>query len=75
MESQLDDLSLHQEEEDGFVFDDGSLGNQNSLFDFCAIGRFLTDRSLNFNAMKGMITSIWRPAKGICIKELDHNRY
>ncbi|KAJ9190024.1 hypothetical protein P3X46_001261 [Hevea brasiliensis] len=39
------------------------------------IGRFLTDRSINFIAMKNTLASLWRPIKGVVIKELRINLY
>ena len=35
------------------------------------MGRFLTDRAINFVAMKNTLASLWRPVKGVHIKDLS----
>ena len=35
------------------------------------MGRFLTDKAINFPAMKNTMAALWRPEKGICIKDLS----
>lgn len=37
---------------------------------FCLIDHFLTDRVINFPAMTHTMASLWRPSKGVCIKDL-----
>jgi 14-3-3 protein epsilon len=63
----LEDLSLQDEE--GFVFDleEGEV----EIIDFrwCLVGRFLGDRSIHVNSMKVTMADIWRPVKGVKIKE------
>ncbi|KAF4404571.1 hypothetical protein G4B88_005957 [Cannabis sativa] len=41
----------------------------------CLVGKFLTDRTIDFDAMRHMMASLWQPGKGLYIKELDTNRY
>ena len=58
------------EVEDGLVFP-GLEGSQSSpVYDICLVGTFLADPSLNFNVMKHKMDSIWRPGRGINIKDL-----
>jgi 14-3-3 protein epsilon len=63
----LENLSI--QEDDGFVFDldDGEEG----VIDFrwCLVGRFLGDRSIHVNSMKVTMADVWRPVKGVKIKE------
>jgi hypothetical protein len=63
----LEDLSLQDDE--GFVFDveDG----EEDVIDFrwCLVGRFLGDRSIHVNSMKVTMADVWRPVKGVKIKE------
>lgn len=40
-----------------------------------AIGRFLTDRPINVLAMKNIMAAVWRPVKGVWIKELGPNLF
>ena len=39
------------------------------------VNRFLTDRTINFAALKDTLIPIWRPVKGIYVKELRLNLY
>ena len=71
MDSRLENLSLSVDEEEELVLDTGEDGSTTQSFDLCLIGRFLNDRMINFNAMKHRLASVWRPGKGICIKEIN----
>ena len=71
MDSRLENLSLSVDEEEELVLDTGEDGSTTQSFDLCLIGRFLTNRMINFNAMKHRLASVWRPGKGICIKEIN----
>lgn len=71
----MEDLSLSKEEDEGFILDDSSFSEGDSEVRLCLVGRFLTDRPINFSAMKNRMAGIWRPGKGICIKEIDSNLY
>uniref|UniRef100_A0A803NPV8 Reverse transcriptase domain-containing protein n=1 Tax=Cannabis sativa TaxID=3483 RepID=A0A803NPV8_CANSA len=57
--------SSSSNEEDDQAFDDR----------WCLVGKFLTNRSIDFDAMRHMMASLWQPDKGVYIKELDSNRY
>ncbi|XP_037496341.1 uncharacterized protein LOC119371035 [Jatropha curcas] len=62
-------LSVNGEEDDGLVFeedDELSTGSDNSL---CLVGRFLIDKTINFQAMKQTFASLWRPFMGMSVNE------
>ena len=42
---------------------------------YALIGRFLTDKPINFVAMKNTMASIWEPRKGIAVTEVGAGRY
>ena len=46
--------------------------NEAPKIDFCncLVGRFLTDKVISFLAMKNIMASLWRPGRGVCIKDL-----
>ena len=44
-------------------------------FELSMVGRFLIDRSINFNFMSDRLSHMWRSRKGVCISELDTQRY
>ncbi|CAH9120552.1 unnamed protein product [Cuscuta epithymum] len=39
------------------------------------VGVVVTDRKIRFHALKDLLASIWRPGKGVSIKEIDNKRY
>ena len=58
-------------EEEGLVIEDVDLDVQTEDFRWCLVGRILTDKVVNFGAMKNTLASLWRPVKGVSIKELE----
>lgn len=42
---------------------------------FVLIGSFLTEKNINFQAMKNVLASIWRPREGMEIHDLGDRRY
>ncbi|MCI19702.1 hypothetical protein A2U01_0040862, partial [Trifolium medium] len=48
----LDSLSLHETEEEGFSFEFEEEGESQVDFQWCLVGRFLCDRPIHFNSMK-----------------------
>lgn len=75
MEEGMAMISLEGEEEGGLVYEE----NESELSDidvrWCLIGRFLTESSIDFQAMQHKMASLWRPGKGMYVKELERNRY
>jgi hypothetical protein len=63
----LENLSLQEEE--GFVFDLEEGEEEVVDFRWCLVGRFLGDRSIHVNSMKVTMADVWRPVKGVKIKE------
>lgn len=37
----------------------------------CLVGRFLTDESIRVQTMKDRMVDVWRPGKGLVIKEVE----
>ncbi|KAK6138367.1 hypothetical protein DH2020_027896 [Rehmannia glutinosa] len=79
METPLEDLyermRLEEEEENGLVIEQEESDESAKSFQWCLAGRFLTNRSINFLAMKNTLASLWRPVKGVLIKELGPNMF
>lgn len=75
MDSLLADLSLSKDEDEELVLDSSNLDRNPELFDYCLVGTFLTDRTINFNIMKHRLASIWRPGKGVAIREIGSQRF
>ena len=69
-----ENVSIEEEEEGGLIVegDDVDEGEETKIdFRYCLVGRFLTDKVINFSAMKNTMASLWRPGKGACIKDLS----
>lgn len=63
----IDDLNLSDDE--GLTFD---IEEENdSLYDpkLCLVGRFLVNRPVQLNSMKKRMSEVWRPVKGVAVKE------
>ena len=75
MDLSLSALSLSQGETE-FLSLEGvdDVGGENT-FELSLVGRFLTDRSINFNFMRDRLSHLWRPGKGVCISEFANQRY
>lgn len=42
---------------------------------FILVGKFLTDKNINFLAMQNMMAALWRPREGVEIHDLGNNRF
>ena len=42
---------------------------------WCLVGRFLTDSPIDFQAMQHKMASLWRPGRGLYVKQLEGNRF
>ncbi|KAF4348767.1 hypothetical protein F8388_021953 [Cannabis sativa] len=72
IEEQAAGITL-DDEEIGFSF----VGGEEEPFDvrWCLVGRFLNVGLMDFQAMQNMIVFLWKPVKGLYVKELDNSRY
>lgn len=42
---------------------------------WAAVGRFLADKSIRVEIMKQVLASVWRPVKGVRVKEIPNSRF
>uniref|UniRef100_A0A803Q3T6 PHD finger protein ING n=1 Tax=Cannabis sativa TaxID=3483 RepID=A0A803Q3T6_CANSA len=42
---------------------------------WCLVGRFLTNRLIDFDKMQNILASLWQPGMGMFVKQLDNNRF
>ncbi|XVF75725.1 hypothetical protein PTKIN_Ptkin13bG0209800 [Pterospermum kingtungense] len=75
MEKNLQGLTISTGEEDEFILGPDEEVHDDKQFDFYLVGRFLTDRSINFNVMRNRLAAIWRPRKGTCVKDIGEGFY
>jgi hypothetical protein len=72
----LDGLSLHEEEEEeGFCFDFDEEEAEQVDLRWCLVGRFLCERAIHFNSMKVRMADLWKPVKGVTIKEATGGKF
>ncbi|MCH82853.1 hypothetical protein A2U01_0003665, partial [Trifolium medium] len=64
----LEGLSLHEEEE-GFRFDFEADEDEQVDLRWCLVGRFICERSIHFNSMSIRMADLWKPVRGVTIKE------
>jgi 14-3-3 protein epsilon len=67
-------LSLMEHEEE-LVLENVDSDTTVQSCDLCLAGRFLTDRSINFNATRNKVASLWRPGRGMCTRELSDSKH
>lgn len=61
-------LAPEEEDEEGVIVSEGEVWKNQETF--VLVGRFLTEKNINFNAMKNVLTSLWRPKEGVEIHDL-----
>ena len=71
IEQQYYSTRLHDEEDGGFTIPQMETIVEANDFRWSLIGRFFTDRSINVSVMQNTLASLWRPVKGITIKEIQ----
>lgn len=64
-----------EDAENSQLFFDEEAEEVTNKFDTCLVGRFLTEKGLNVRAMKSKMADIWRPARGISVKDLKPGVY
>lgn len=62
-------INIEDEENEELVFEDDVVDNPHR-FDLCLVGRFLSKKNINTRAMKTKLDDVWRPMRGISIKDL-----
>ena len=58
-------VSLQGDTETGVVIEIDFKNESQNNPNFCLVGRFLTNKAINFNAMKQTLASMWCPGKGV----------
>jgi hypothetical protein len=71
----LEGLSIHEEEEGGFCFDFDDEHEEQVDLKWCLVGRFLCERTIHFNSMKVRMADLWKPVKGVTIKEATTGKF
>lgn len=65
-------LNIDGEEDDGFEFRVGGLAEEGEFnANLCLLRRFLSDKPIRSHIMKDRLSGIWRPGRGVLIKEVE----
>ncbi|KAM6553201.1 hypothetical protein CsatB_013963 [Cannabis sativa] len=69
------DLNVDDEEDAGFMFDqvEGLMDDFDARW--CLVGRLLSDKLIDFDSVRNVMGSLWRPGNGMYVKELETNKY
>lgn len=68
-------LSIEDEDEGGIVVGADEEIVRKSTDEFPLVGRFLTEKNINFNAMQNVLAYLWRPKYGLEVHDLGEQRY
>lgn len=76
----MNNITLDDEEEGGLALEEtecekGGEGFKDFDTKLCLMGRFITEGVVDFSAMQQTLAALWRPGKGVYIKEIDTNLY
>ncbi|KAJ8426113.1 hypothetical protein Cgig2_031780 [Carnegiea gigantea] len=66
-------LILIEDEEKVVICDDEPPKEWKEYIALCLLGKLLTSTNFNIGAMKSVFKSIWKPSKGVVIKEIEKN--
>lgn len=75
MEESFAMISLEEEEQGGITYEENVEDLSEIDTRWCLIGRFLTDSPIDFQAMQHKMASLWRPGRGMYVKQLEPNRF
>lgn len=68
-------ISINDADDGGLCYDDEEVDISAIDDRWCLVGKFLTKRSIDFQAMQHRMASLWQPGRGMFVKELEYNRY
>lgn len=63
LEEMYANLIIEDEDEEGIIVANKEVEEPKQTF--LLVGRFLTEKNINFNAMRNVIASLWRPKEGM----------
>ena len=68
-------LTLTDEEEKIVICDDDTPSEHMEQVALCLLGKLHTENTFNIDVMKTVLKNVWKPAKGVIIKELNWNLF
>ncbi|MBA0843957.1 hypothetical protein Goarm_001096, partial [Gossypium armourianum] len=74
MEAELANLNLKDEDEESFQFDKDPDRTKED-YQFCLVGKALTDCVVHFPSFKITLADLWHPLRGVSITDIWEKRY
>lgn len=76
----MNTITLEDEEEDILAIEEEEIQANNNLYSgynarLCIVGRFITKGQVDFPAMQQTLAALWKPGRGVYIKELEVNLF
>lgn len=76
----MNNVTLDDEEDGVLLVNEAEEMNVNESFsgfnpNLCLVGKFISDGGCDFSAIQQTMVALWKPGKGVFIKELDANLY
>lgn len=68
-------ISLEEEESGGISYPEDETFDGGIDTKWCLVGRFLSDRVIDFEKMQHSLASLWKPGKGVYIRSLEPNLF
>lgn len=75
LEEEFSMISIEEEELGGITYGENDEDLSEMDTRWCIVGRFLTESTINFQAMQHKMASLWRPGRGMYVKQLEANRF
>ena len=75
LEEVWQNLRLTADEEQIVIADDTDDNTTDELISLCLLGKLHTQCYLNPRAMKSIFRNLWRPSKGLVIRDIDSNLF
>lgn len=79
MEQEVEDefasLDVNGQDDDAIGFTGSDPEQVEGRIDLCLVGRFITNKTINFTAMKSRMGELWKPTEGVHFRTLNNNKY
>lgn len=73
LEDMYTNLVIRDEEDDGIVVPNEEVVVSKQTY--MLVGRFLTEKTINYNAMQNVLAGLWRPKEGMEVYDMGGFRY
>lgn len=68
-------VSIEEEERGGLCYEETDEDLSEIDTRWCLVGRFLTDSTIDFQAMQHKMATLWKSGRGLYVKQLESNRF